>query len=603
MEWIFNENETDRLNVLSNLDNKLLIDRICYSLNIDEKELYNHITKDELELLLSSILSNRGIKTKEQINSLVNDIGSSITSPYGLVNAKKAADIITEYCNNKNAVIYIFADYDCDGVLSGYVLTSALREVAKCPIILKYPNRSEGYGLSMEWCEMIIEENINNHSNVLVITVDNGISKRKEVARLKESGIEVIITDHHVAKEEEIPQDCIIVDPHNSLIEQDDTYKHLCGCGVAFKVAEIVQHNFGKDNMLHYTPYLTIATLADVMPLKNENVALIQYGLEIINSDNCPIGIKALKDLKDIDVITANDILWTIAPMINACGRMGDSELASKLFFLDEICTPNEIVIKIDQVNEERKKITKKAIAKISKMNFDENKVCIIPTEEYPAGILGIIAGKVSESFNKPAIVVYNKNGECHGSIRSANGINMLALLKDLKEKGLIETYGGHEEACVCGFNIDKLDEIQNNLDASITPDLYRTQTTGNEKLVIDEVITPSHFNKVVHTIVNLLPCDNRTYSNPTFALTNVKIKSHNRFKSGYTELALKQDNQIFETSLYSSIANKFYDEILPNLNEECEIHIAGTIDKKSFMSSKFQKKVYTLNVVDIKIA
>lgn len=625
MKWKTNETITEeKINqIVNNIDKDLLIARICFSLNITKEELFEQITENELNLLVASILINRGIETKSEIDKLFNNIADSILEPELLVNAKKASDIITEYCNDVSAYIYIYGDYDCDGVCSTYSFTSMLRKVVKGFLNYHLPNRSEGYGLSMDFCKKIVENHCNkdNVDKVLMITVDNGITKHEEVKYLKEHGIEVIITDHHTSKKEELPN-CLIVDPHNKEVEQDDTYAHLCGCGVAFKVGQLVLRNFGIYDMMEFVPYLAIATLTDVMPLTSENLAIIQYGLEIMNSDKCPLGIEALKKHKKIDVLTANDILWTIGPMINACGRMGDTELASKLFFLDNIATPSEIVINIDKINERRKTLTKNAQKNISQMNFDNHKVCIIPTTEYPSGIIGIIAGKVAEQFNKPAIIVSpTNNGLYHGSIRSANNINMFEMVKRLNEIGLVETYGGHAEACVCSFKLSNLNAIQEYLDTTELILVKREIDSKEEGIInIDEIISFNHLNEVVYAIVNLFPCDNKKYQNPTFALTDIELvpytksdltkKKWNKELKKY-EFSISEfdaefigkpyklssnnpDNICFKTSEGEIWAWGFADKYINSLGCPNTINIAGEISK-SFMNGK-----YTLNVIDI---
>lgn len=598
MKWKTNESITEERveKIINNIDKELLIARVCYTLDMTEEELYQQITEEELYLLIASILINRGIESKEDIDKLLNNVGESILDPELLYNAKKAADIITEYCNNPNAYVYVFGDYDCDGVCSTYIFVSILRRIAKGYVNYHLPNRSEGYGLSMAFCQQIVEKHYHEDTahmdKVLVVTVDNGITKYKEVEYLKNCGIEVIITDHHTSKKEELPN-CLIVNPNNNEIEQGDTYRHLCGAGVAFKVGQLILRNYGIYDMMEYVPYMAIATLTDVMPLTNENVAIIQYGLEIMNSDKCPKGIQALKENKNIDVLTANDILWTIGPMINACGRMGDTELASKIFFLDEVATPSEIINKINKVNERRKTLTKNAQKDIAKMNFDDHKVCIIPTNEYPSGIIGIIAGKVAEQFNKPAIIVsQTKDGLYHGSIRSANGINMFELVKELHELGLVESYGGHPEACVCSFNLDYLEAIQTFFDTYDYSTIHdTTKVVVEETMDIDEIISFNHLNEVVYTIVNMFPCDNRKYQNPTFALTDLEVVSYSTSKNNPNNIkfTVKEGKKKMEIWAWG-FADKYINELkCPEV-----IHMAGDITK-SFMNGK-----YTLNVKDI---
>lgn len=578
------------------VDKDLLINRICYTLNITKTSLLEKITEDEIELLFSSILINRGITAQNNIDKLFNSINEAIISPYNLINAKEAANRISEYLKNPNAIIYVYADYDSDGINSGYVMTRALQKVSKCPVIVKYPNRIDGYGLSMDFCKEIVEkhqsfEDFKLNKDILVITVDNGITKVDEVKYLKDNGIEVIITDHHESTEDGVP-DCLIVDPHNKEIVQDDSCKHLCGCGVAFKIAQLALENFNRFDMMEFTPYLAIATLSDVMPLTDENIAFIQYGLEIMNSNNCPAGIKQLMKSCNIDVMTAKDILWTVAPMLNACGRMGDTELGADMFFQTEYL--EDIVNRIIQVNEKRKALTKKAQKDLSKLNFDNHNVCIIPTDEYPIGIVGIIAGKVAEQFNKPAIIVSKgKDNSYHGSVRSVNGIDMKTLLEEAKKLNIVDTVGGHKEACACGFTLDNLDKLNEFFDSCdmITESLSAVNTGEEEVLHIDEIITLDHLSETVYSIVNLFPCDNKTFKNPVFALTNLEVVSYNLSKSNPNNIkfTIKQDNKKMDIWAWG-FAHKYINELKCPSN----LHIAGTIEK-SFMNGK-----YSLNVVDI---
>jgi single-stranded-DNA-specific exonuclease len=594
MKWETNKSlDEDIKNVSSLIDKDKLIARICYILNISEKDLFNNVTEELLESLISCVLVNRNINDKDKINALFNNIDISITDPFDLVNAKKAADLITVFLKNKNTKIYIFADYDCDGACSGYVLTDVLRKLTDNEVIIYYPERSEGYGINIEFCKSVISDTSVDNKDKLVITVDNGITKKDEVKLLKDNNIEVIISDHHTSKAEEVP-DCLIVNPHNSCIEQDDTFKHLCGTGVAFKIAQLIQDNFGVYEMYNYTPYLALSTLSDVMPLVDENVALIQYGLEIMNSNECPLGIKELKKQTNIDIITTKDILWSIAPMINACGRMGNTALASKLFFVNED-TIKQDVKDIINLNESRKTETKNAKADIAKMNFDDCTVCIIPTDKYTKGILGIIAGKAVEMFNKPAIVAsLTSDGHYHGSIRSINGINMFELCKQMKDLDIIVDYGGHAEACVCTFDIDRLDDMKNFFNENITVTEKTSEETAEEEVLkIDEIISLDYLTKVIYAIVNLFPCDGKAFKNPTFALTDLKVIGYSLSKKNPENIKFTVRQGRKKQDIWAwGFGSKYIEEL------QCPstIHIAGEITK-SFTGS------YSLNVIDIMTA
>ena len=582
--------KTELDKVFDYIDKDLLLSRICYELNIEKDKLYSYIDEEELKRLLCTILINRDINTKEKIDNLFNNIDECITDPHKLINANTATDIIEKYLRMDNSSIYIYGDYDVDGVISLFILTGVLQRLTTNKVIPIVPERINGYGLSMNFCESLVNSK-NENDNILVLTVDNGITKKDEVKLLTDNNIEVIITDHHPSIEGQVP-DCLVVDAHNSSINQDDTFKHLCGSGIAFKISQLVNERFNIFDMLNYTPYLAIATLADVMPLNNENMALIQYGLEIINSENCPKGILELKRVCGIDILTSTDILWSIAPMINACGRLGNTALASKLFFENDNAA--DIAKEIKSLNEKRKEITKEAVKEIKQMNFDDNKVCIIPTVKYPAGILGIIAGKVREEFNKPALVASATNdGHYHGSIRSREDINMIPLLKDMKDIGIIVDYGGHPGACVCTFDIDKIDEMNSyfNKNIMIEDSLLEVFSEEDRILDIDEEITIDHLNEVIYSIVNILPYDNRTYKNPVFALTDLKVVGYKLSKNNPNNIkfTLKEGKKKIEIWAWG-----FADKYINELGCPDTIHIAGEITK-SFMGS-----YYTFNVIDI---
>lgn len=597
MKWETNKSLDEKIiNVSSLLNKDKLIARICYILDMTKEQLFNQVTEEELEKLISCILINRNIDDQSKVDALFNNIDVSITNPHCLVNAKESADIITVYLRKKNAKIYIFGDYDCDGACSVYILADVLRALTDNEVVIYLPERTEGYGINIEFCKSVISDTDISSENKLVITVDNGITKKDEVKYLKDNGIEVIVTDHHPSKDGETP-DCLIVNPHNHDIEQDDTFKHLCGAGVAFKVAQLVQENFDIYNMMNYTPFLALSTLSDVMPLNDENLALIQYGLEIMNGSNCPEGIKILKEQCKIDVMTTKDILWTVAPMVNACGRMGNTALACKLFF--ESKTIKQDVLDIIKLNEQRKTITKKAQTQIAKMNFDNDEVSIIPTNDYPNGILGIVAGKAAEMFQKPSIVAaLTKDGHYHGSVRSYNKIDMVAFFKDMKDKGIILEYGGHAEACVCTFDENRINDMKNYFNENlITTDEANEDTISaedNSILKIDEIITLDHLSKVIYAIVNLFPCNGKELGNPTFALTDLKVIGYSLSKNNPENIkfTIRQGRQRHEIWAWG-FGSKYIDEL------QCpsEIHIAGEITK-SFMNG-----AYTLNVVDIMTA
>lgn len=597
MRWEVKTIEQNKLESVSKkIDADFLADRLSYNLNITKTKLDKYIDTENMRTLIAILLINRELENNVDILNKPQDY---FIEPDKLHNAIEAATRIYEYCQDPNTTIYIYADYDADGLTAGYVMKKALQQVAKCSIVLHYPNRIEGYGLSLDFCKAVVAEHGDN-ANVLVLTVDNGISKYKEVNYLNEHGIECIITDHHTSKKGEVPK-CLVVDPHNHEEEQDDTFKHLCGCGVAFKVAQLVQELHGINDMYQYLPYLAISTITDVMPMHTENLAILQYGLDIINSKDCPLGIKEYKKQESIDYMTCKDIGWTLGPMLNACGRMGDTELGAKLFFGEEGVPMRDIVTKIKSVNDKRKRETKKFNTQLANMQDDNNSVFIWNIPKITAGIVGIIAGKAVERFNKPSIIVTSKgNGILHGSARSAQGVNLMPIMEVLYKEELITEYGGHAEAVGIHFEESKIQALQQRLNELVVfqevedeefTDLFSTE----EVLSIDEYLTLENLNLVMLALTNILPVDGRQLREPTFAITDCEVKAFKTYPSGYMELTLKQGNTILDMSAMG-YAQKFSTEILPQLDgkDKMMVNIAGSITKH------FKTKKYVLNIVDI---
>lgn len=598
MVWEMKTIEPNKLmETINKIDGNFLADRLAYNLNITRKQLNDYIDVDNIKTLIATLLINRELEDKVDILNRPQDF---LLNPHDLYNADKASKRIYEYCQDKDAIIYIYADYDADGLNAGYVAKKGLQQVSKCKVILHYPNRTEGYGLSMDFCKNIVAEHGDN-ANVLVITVDNGITKHKEVSYLAEHGIETIITDHHTSKKGEVPN-CLVVDPHNKEVEQGDTYKHLCGTGVAFKIVQLVQELHGINDMYQYLPYVAIATITDVMPMHTENLAILQYGLDIINSKNCPLGIEEYKLQNNIDYMTTKDIGWTLGPMLNACGRMGDTELGAKLFFGEEGIPMADIVTKIKSVNEKRKNETKKFTKQLDSLSC-QHSVFIWSIKNITAGIVGIIAGKAVERFNVPSIIVTkDKNSNIlHGSARTAQGIDLMPLMAQLHSEGLVYEYGGHSEAIGIKIEEDKLEALQIRLDELvqfIDSDIENIFEQQEEQLIIDEILTLENLNVVMLALSNLIPTDGRQLSEATFAVTDCEIKAFKTYPSGYMEVTLKQGNKVLDMSAMG-YAEKFSMEILPELDEKDKpiVHIAGNITKH------FKTKKYVLNIKDIVVA
>jgi single-stranded-DNA-specific exonuclease len=532
-----------------------------------------------VEPLMAKIMLNRGFDFDSARIATV-DIHEAILDANELTNAPLAAKLIADYGKDKDADIIVFGDYDCDGVTSTFVLVDVLREVVECNVSYCLPERHDGYGLNMNFCKKLVSNN--RDKRTLVITVDNGISQLDEIAYLQDNGIEVVVTDHHLKAKETVPN-CIIVDPFND--GEPDTYKHLSGCGVAFKVAQLIAEEFGGIDMIKYTPYVALSIMSDVMPLSTENIAFLQYGLNIINSEECPYGIQLLKQYIKKDKLTSIDLAWDIAPRVNACGRMGNTTLASKLFFVED--NIEESLLAIEKINTERKGFSDKAKKLVEKMDFTGHNACVIDATGYPEGIIGIIAGKAAEKFNMPAIVIAGDKETVSGSARSANGISLQSLLQEELEKGNVVSFGGHDAAAGVTIERIRIKELQASLDEAIG-NLPQPKEIEEELLYIDEVINLDKVCESTYKVINDIPYDNKTIDAPVFAMLDIEVMSTKTSKSNPNNICFKlRDGRRIKDIWAWGMAPSY-----EAMGSPSRIHIAGQIERDFMNIKNFTFKV-----------
>lgn len=545
--------------------------------------------------LLVRILLNRN-NDKEFARIVLRDTYQAIIPAEKLVNGQAIADRITYHINN-NSEIHIYADYDCDGLNSGFIMYSVILEIinfikSRAVVFVHFPERTDGYGLSTQFAKNLIE-NKSNNKKTLVITVDNGIAQLKQIEMLIANQIDVVITDHHKNKKEGIP-DCLICDPHNEFVKQDDTFHHLCGTAIAFKICELLQKNFGYHDMYRFVVNVALATITDVMPLSHpENIAFVKDGLDIINSDMCPVSILAMKEFLGIEIMNSQHIAWEIGPRLNACGRMNNTKLGAKLLLETDIFNAIDLVNEIELINESRKEYTKKGKEQLNAMDFSNDNICIIQLDGIPKGIEGIIASNAVDKFKKPSIVATEHDGICKGSARSIEGLDLQVLFNIELEKGNILDFGGHSEAAGITFKQDKLENLKASLNTTIDSltSLNKDIEKENKILLIDECIKIEHLNSNAFNLINELPYDKGVFPRPIFALTYCEVQEFTPTLTNPENLwlILKQGNRSIK--LWCEGMTKVYKSIgCPKV-----IHLAGYIEK-NFMNTR----PYILRTIDI---
>lgn len=494
---------------------------------IDNKDIKKLAVKYKTTEKIIKLLLNRGYKEEELGKYIQKD--DYYVAPFdSITNCTEAATIIKSYLEDDEAIIYTFGDYDVDGVMSRNTVEGiflAIKESIDSKVTLKYktPNRVEGYGLGMEWCKKTFPRKTTKR--ILVITVDNGITKKEEVAYLQSKGVEVIITDHHAPKKGQVP-DCLIVDPWlNDL--NDDNALGLCGAAVAYKICGRLLELYEDDSnfILNYLPNAAIATITDMMPATQENIGLVSYGLWLIKNGYASEAINHYKAYVNKE-ITVKDIAFEIGPQINACGRMGNIELATNFMFATDEDELEYFYNEMINLNEERKVLEKKIVENIFAQDFSNDLMVIVNVPEL-GGLGGTVASKVVEHFRKPCILLSGNGEVLHGSARSFGGISLHALFSDEVKKGNIVDFGGHHAAAGITVRADKIDDLRksiNNTLASLILELSSEEVIEKEPIIeVDDIINLKDITRSTIAPYSELVFFG-DFKEPVFALMNLDV-------------------------------------------------------------------------------
>ncbi|MBI9009287.1 MAG: single-stranded-DNA-specific exonuclease RecJ [Tenericutes bacterium] len=397
--------------------------------------------------IFTTILKNRDIDDYKSYFSLG---GESLIDPYKLNDMQVARDRIFLAIERKEKII-VFGDYDCDGICSISLLYRSLKQL-DADVYYDLPNRfRDGYGLNMRAVEEIKEAGIK-----LVITVDNGVSCIKEVAALNEAGIDTIITDHHEFGDT-LPSALAIL--HTQLSDAYE-FKDIAGVMVAFKLAQALIGEKANE----YYDLAMIGTLADLMPLKNENQAMVNLGLkQMKNTTN--LGLKKLIEFSNLDIINVTAISFKIAPKINSSGRLGKALEAVKLLVADEYKDVNELILKIEKNHASRKKFTEESFKLCEQFVNADDQVIVIAHEGLHEGVIGICAQKIVEKYQRSALILtLDSEGIGKGSMRSFGDQNILDMLHANKEYLL--RYGGHSQAAGLQIKEENIDALKIGLNS-----------------------------------------------------------------------------------------------------------------------------------------
>lgn len=406
---------------------------------------------------LAKLLVQRNIKTFSQAKNFFRPSIESLFDPFLMDGMEVATRRVIEAITN-NQLIFIYGDYDVDGICATSLLFLFLKEL-NANVDFYIPKRlEEGYGISKESLELIKSKNAS-----LVIAVDCGITAVEEADFAKNIGLDLIICDHHQPKEQ-LPDAVAVLDPIKPNCNYP--YKYLSGAGVAFKLAQGLSERIGKRDLpMKYLDLVALAGAADIVPLTEENRILVKGGLEQINNNPRP-GIAALLKSAGLQkgCLTSGQVVFTIAPRINAVGRLGDASRAVELLITDSYEQATELAKVLECENNERRKIdvdTFDYANSLVENSLDLNKelAIILHQEEWHPGVIGIVASRLVEKYYRPTIMLTTIDGVAKGSARSINNFNIYEALKRCED--MLLHFGGHQAAAGLAIEIEKLEEFR----------------------------------------------------------------------------------------------------------------------------------------------
>ncbi|MCX8106009.1 MAG: single-stranded-DNA-specific exonuclease RecJ [Ignavibacterium album] len=538
---------------IKEVEDSFTIKTLSESLNISE--------------VLAKLLVQRNIKTFYQAKKFFRPSLEFLHDPFLM----KGMDIATRrviQAITENQLIFIYGDYDVDGTCATSLLYLFLKQL-DANVDFYIPKRlEEGYGLSKEGIDYIKSKNAS-----LVITVDCGITAVEETDYANSLGLDVIICDHHQPKDE-IPRALAVLDP--LIPECNYPFKYLSGAGVAFKLAQGISEKIGKRDLpLEYLDLVALAGAADIVPLTDENRILVKAGLDKVNQ-NPRAGIEALIKSAGLQpgTLTSGQVVFTIAPRINAVGRLGDARRAVELLITNNPEEAHELAKVLENENYERRKIDVDTFDDANQLvenciDLKNELAIILHQEEWHPGVIGIVASRLVEKYYRPTIMLTTIDGVAKGSARSISNFNIYEALQKCED--ILLHFGGHQAAAGLAVEIDKLEEFKSRFNeivkSTITEDDLYPEILIDSQLKFSE-ITPK-FIRILDQFSPFGPENMR----PVFLTENVELSGMPRIVGNNHLIAAFKQNSTLK--VFDSIGfnlGEYLDLLLKNQNSKFDI-------------------------------
>lgn len=517
------------------------------------EETVQHLAKAlNVEDFVATLLVQRGIETFEDAKRFFRPSLDDLHDPYLMKDMKKAVARIENAIENEENIL-VFGDYDVDGTTAVSLVSSYLKTYY--PNVATYiPDRyDEGYGISFKGIDFADDNGFS-----LIIALDCGIKSIDHVAYAKARNIDFIICDHH-RPGNSLPEAVAILDP-----KRDDCsypYDELCGCGIGFKLIQALGTNRNQtiDDLIPYLDLVSAAIAADIVPMTGENRVLAYFGLQVINSDPRP-GIKAIIHQIKKQTLDITDVVFIIAPRINAAGRIKHGNHAVELLTEFDFEQAQQFASEIEAYNSERKDldklITKEALQQIEKNNEKERFTSVVFQENWHKGVIGIVASRLIETYYRPTLVFTKSGDKYAASARSVKGFDVYNALEACTEH--LEQFGGHMYAAGMTLAAEKYeifkDAFEKEVERTIHPDMLTPEIAVDAEINFSD-ITP----KLIRILKQFEPFGPQNMT-PIFLTKNIKDTGYGKpmgQEDEHLKLFVKQNNSEGIAAIGFNLGNK----------------------------------------------
>ncbi|MBF0277318.1 MAG: single-stranded-DNA-specific exonuclease RecJ [SAR324 cluster bacterium] len=491
------------------------ITRLCNSLQISSA--------------FAKILINRNLSEVGDVEQFLNPSSVQCHDPFLMRDMKKAVERIYSALMRREKVS-IYGDYDADGTAGTVILYKYFKRIGMRVHYFIPERLKDGYGMSEETLKTLKRKNVD-----LIITVDNGITAISEALILKKLGMELIITDHHQVISE-TPVACAILNPQQPQCSYP--FKGLCGTGVAYKLLIAFDHFLTEQNYWELSGYIrpdlnrdldlvAFATVADRVPLVDENRFFVKAGLKIINSAPRPGLQKLMKECNIRRRVTPNVISFKLAPKINAVGRLSDPNTGVNLLLAHSLSEARPFASRLIQVNTERQQIERKvfnAALALAKAQKDQSLIILID-DYWHSGVIGSVAAKIAGRFRKPTVILtLFHEKQAMGSIRSVGDFDVCNALRNCEE--LLDKFGGHKAAAGLSLDAVNVKDFCHQFRTKFESGQLDAPRSGNDALTIDAWINPMTLKEgLVEELISMAPFGTQN-PEPILAMENTKIKN-----------------------------------------------------------------------------